>query len=104
MDKTLKKLRSRRGETLAETLVSIVILALSVSLLFVMLSASGKVSAASDGSENRFREALNAVEEQDQDAFAGEWDVKICPYGAEYGVTVKVDGYEKDGFKSYMPK
>ncbi len=40
----MKKLRSKSGETLAEMLVSIVILGLSIGLLVTMIMAAGKMT------------------------------------------------------------
>ena len=60
----IKKLRSTRGETLAEILVSIVILGLSIGLLLTMVMTSTKITQYARQADNDLMTELNAAEQQ----------------------------------------
>ena len=58
------KLRSTRGETLAEILVSIVILGLSIGLMLTMIMTSTKITQNAREADIKLIGELNAAEQQ----------------------------------------
>lgn len=64
MNKMIGKLRSTRGETLAEILVSIVILGLSIGLMLTMIMTSTKITQNARKADNDLMTELNAAEQQ----------------------------------------
>lgn len=57
--KLMHKLRSTRGETLAEILVSIVILGLSIGLLLTMVMTSTKITQSARTADEQLMKELN---------------------------------------------
>ena len=75
-------LRGRRGETMAEVLVAMLVVALAVMLLVSMVTTSGKVNVTARDKDAQFYDALSKVEKQDSTAqktpaAAGEYKVEI---------------------------
>lgn len=63
MPKRLKnKLRSHRGESLAEVLVAMLIIALSVMLLAVMVTTAGSINMQTRLRDEQFYKELSAAE------------------------------------------
>lgn len=60
-----KKLRSRRGETLTEILVSLAILVLSISLLVTMIMSAGKITEEVKTQDKNYNEEASAAERGD---------------------------------------
>ncbi len=58
----MKKLRSRRGETLTEILVSLAILVLSISLLVTMIMSAGKITEEVKTQDKNYNEEASAAE------------------------------------------
>ena len=56
------KLRSRRGESLAEVLVAMLIIALSVLLLAAMVSAAGAINMRTRARDEQFYKELSTAE------------------------------------------
>ena len=82
-----KKLRSRRGETLAETLVALLIIGLASAALAAMIGAAVHMSTASIKRDNELRAAVTALETgTGTETTAGT--VKVSVGGAEQDVTV----------------
>ena len=59
----MKKLRSKKGETLAETLVSLVIIMLAASMLFTMIGASSRLTKKAEAADTAFYAELSQAEE-----------------------------------------
>ena len=57
-----RKWNDRRGETLVEVLASILIGFLSVTLLFSMIMASGRMDQSAEEADRTFVESLNKAE------------------------------------------
>ncbi len=96
----IKRIKSRRGETLVEMLVSITILVLALSILSAML-------AAAYNSENAAREADKAFYKKElspAEAQTGTPEKEIVKIdGTTVHITMDVDIYsgEKGELKSY---
>ena len=94
-----KKLRSRRGETLSETLVAVLIVALSTVILATMTAASARLDRSADQVTAQFYDELTAAEACNDDDGApgsvrlsgalagGNTDVPVTFYGLEDGLT-----------------
>lgn len=89
MNKMIGKLRSTRGETLAEILVSIVILGLSIGLMLTMIMTSTKITQNAREADTKLIGELNAAEQQNGDDLIKTADVVISGNGTT--VTVSVD-------------
>lgn len=88
----LQKWKSQRGETLVETLASILIAALSVALLFTCVTASVQMHRISRRADEGYYDALSAAETQTGTALpgtaeltgsGGTVDLNIRLYGGE---------------------
>ncbi len=56
------KARSRKGETMAEVLVSLLVVTLAALLMATMVSTSGSINLAARKMDEKFYEALSKVE------------------------------------------
>lgn len=105
MKKIARKLRSRRGETLTEMLVSIVILGLSIAMMATMIITSTKITERSTAKDSEYRDQLSAAEAQDDsESTPGKGKVTITDKNgvSTSSVTVNVNIYGGDGeLKSY---
>lgn len=63
----MKKLRSRRGESLVEMLVSIAILGLSITLMLTMIMVSSRMTTRAREKDAEILEDLKYVEERPDD-------------------------------------
>ena len=101
MKKVMKRLKSKRGETLIETMAAILIFTLSSVMLFSMLtSASGINSTVKDA--QAVNQADIQVIEQQKDGVPGE--VTIHFDDADKGkYTVPVIEYHGADYYSYSP-
>ena len=75
--KRWNKLRSRKGETLTETLVAILLVGLASVVLASMISAASSMSAQALERDTALYEAVTAVETQPDEAKTGEADSKV---------------------------
>ena len=66
--RTLRKLRSRKGETLTETLVAILLVGLASVVLASMISAASRMGAQALEWDTALYEAVTAVETQPDEA------------------------------------
>lgn len=67
-----KKLRSRRGETLTETLAAILIVALSSAVLAAMIGAASRMSSAVLRQDKALYDAVTAAETRPNSARADD--------------------------------
>ena len=58
----MKKLKSKHGETLTETLVSILIIAMASALLATMVGVSARLTKRAEAADAQFYEELSAAE------------------------------------------
>lgn len=91
----IKKLRSRKGESLVEVLVSMLITVLSVSTLAMMIDSSAKLSKKSEETMQEYYEAGNTINRQETDAKTGTLTLK-GDNGETF--TFPVEYYENDTF------
>lgn len=102
-----KKPRSRRGETLVEILVAILIIAVAAGLFATMYSASMSINlSAREQDENMF-DAVGTLEEKIESGETGApGSVTYEPTGDGAGSTQRVDVevFTQDGMTSYHKK
>ena len=84
----MKKRLNHRGETLTETLVSILILTLSGLLLLTATMAANKVNQAAVKMDSDLREQLQYAEMQRYDVAYGAGTGSVTVNGEQYDVTV----------------
>lgn len=65
MRKIIRKLRSNSGETLVETMASILVFTLSSILLLSMIAAASKINYATKAADKQIAEELLVAEAQD---------------------------------------
>lgn len=104
--RTVNKLRSRLGETFVEVLVALLIVALATMLLASMVMASGSIDANTREQDEKFYDAVSALESGVIDTAAGGTVTKNETMTVEWGtggssVNVTVDINEQDGLKAY---
>ena len=90
-----KRRASTRGFSLSETLIGILIVALSSSLLVTMMLSTRSINDKTNQAATRFQEELNAVEIGSATADKKSGTVTIN------GVTVPVTFYEQGGLTAY---
>ena len=73
----VNKLRSRKGETLTETLVALLIVGLSSVVLASMIGAASRMGVQAKEQDEKLRDAVTAVETQPDEAKTGETDSKV---------------------------
>lgn len=118
MNKVIRKLKSRRGETLTEMLVSIVILGLSISMMVTMIITSTRMTEQTTTKDEEYQNQLSAAEKQDGKDGKGE-EVKVEdgtvtispitnpgePVSKVSPIKITVEIYGNDGsLKSYKVK
>lgn len=85
-----KKLRNTQGETLVEVLASLLICALSVTLLFGSIMAASRITRTAQETDKRYYEELSKAEEQK----AGEHLTN--PYGINSSAPVPITVQNED--------
>ena len=108
MKRIFKKLRSTRGETLAETLVSIAILGLSITLMLTMIATSAQITKKTRDKDQELVTELDAAEKQIV-PFKENVTVTITGTGstsgsAEVTVDLYADSTLDNPLISYLPK
>lgn len=92
----MKTRLNHRGETLTETLVSILILTLSGLLLLTATMAANKVNQAAVKMDTDLREQLQYAEMQRHELAYGAGTGRVTVNGKEYYVTVYSHPTSKD--------
>lgn len=77
----MHKLKSQRGETLVETMASILIAALSVALLFTCVMVSTQIDRMGQKADEAYYKALTAAETQTADADCPEKNGRVIIAG-----------------------
>lgn len=98
-----RKLRSRRGETLVETLAAILIVTLSSMALLAMLSAAARINTAAGAADAAFRTALTAAESRAAALEGGPVELTVDAYSYDvhfYGEAADPDAGEA-GLRAY---
>lgn len=86
----MRKLKNRSGETLIETLVSILIVTLASVVLVQMVITSVQISSKSGSADKDFSAALTAAEEESTKI--GQGTVTITGNGNTYSASVNYYG------------
>ena len=95
-----KKIRSRSGETMAEVLVALLIIALSSMLLVSMISTAASIDARTRERDKTFYEDLSRAETRTAaGGAAGTGEVIIT--GGSASQTIHVTIYGGNGLTSY---
>lgn len=91
-----KKLRSRRGESIAEVLLAVMVGALAIALFTVMLSSSAKIIMKNRTAMQEYVAGSNALVRNQASA---QYDVSAHPYSpaAEDCMTVTLQGVFTNG-------
>lgn len=100
MNKALKKLSSRRGETLAETLASVAVVALAAALAAAMLAAAFRINLAAKNADAAVISEYEAAESCEGEPILREKAV-IRLRGTAESVEVDVNVYGGDTLRSY---
>ena len=87
------KLRSKRGETLAEILVSIAILGFSIGLMLTMVMTSIRINQNSRKSDEILMTELNAAEVQDDENMIRTAKIRITDTDSANSVEIEVNLY-----------
>ncbi len=97
----IAKLRSRRGESLVEVLVSVLVGVLAVGLLASAIAASSQIDRSAEQKDEGFYEELSAAEAQESSTELGEVTVTLSD-----GTSIQfdVDYYGGDDIRSYKLK
>lgn len=96
------KLRARRGETLAEVLIALLVLGLSTVMLAGMLNTAGQLSANAQKRDEDFFQALNAMEERSPTKIHKETGkVTIIEENNALKCEIDVTVYTNDRMKAY---
>lgn len=108
MKRAFSKLKKRAGETLAETLVAIFVVAIACLLLAGMVHGSFSIDAYMREWDKEFYEKLNAAELKDTVADTGEITVTIedpaapAPPAVPETVEIPVEFYGGNGVWGYV--
>lgn len=101
----LKKLRSKKGETLAEILVAILIIAFGAALFAALFSAAFTMNKNARDADEQFYNAVKELEEALDNGTKGTIEQKDG--SVQYGggsVGADVDVFTKDGMSVYKAK
>lgn len=101
--KSAKKLRSTRGETMVEMLVSITLLVLAMSILGAMLAAAYHSDEAARAMDQKLEDELSLAErhsDSDPSKSLNGFAVITLDDGSEVRIPIKIHG-EDDALKSY---
>lgn len=96
----MKLIQNKKGETLLETLVAILILTVSAMLLAEVTASSTRINLDAEKVDKKYREDLEQVEKRET-PISGE--VTIQSGGTTYTYNVNYYG-DKSGFTSYATK
>lgn len=98
MKQLKRKLSSRRGDTLVEVLVSILVAGLSVALLVGMVATGAKFNAMARAEDEALYQELSAAE--GRTASLGQETLSLTVGGEKHNLTVEIYGTE-EGLTSY---
>lgn len=93
-----KKSKSRRGESLAELLIAVIIVALGCLLIATMYAASMSINIEAKKSDDGFYDALTEMEFSGGDGVNAS--VRLTD-GEGDNIEIPVKQYGNDGFSSY---
>ena len=102
MNKINRKLRSNSGESMAETLISLLVAALGILLLAGMIQASSNLIVSSNEKFRKYVEDENIIIEKDEDEKLGDGqvsltsgDIAIRFNREETGAAIDIEYFEK---------
>lgn len=107
MKNLMKKLRSRRGETLVEALCSVLIFTLASVGMYSMVMAANNINATAKEADRRHQEQMEIVEKAEGTSVDGFVTMTISKSSditntALATITVPVDIYEAEDLYSYF--
>ncbi len=95
MNRLTYKLKSRKGETLVESLASILIFTMSSIVMFSMVSSAGNINAKAKEMDQQIQTQLVAVEKGDPASRTGTGEVTMTLV-AKNGSTVEIAEVDVD--------
>lgn len=103
MKKLFKKIKSKKGETLVEVLVGILIIAFAAALFAGMYSATGNINMIAREQDAALYSAVADLEQKKEDSSAKKegGNVQITDEGGNNIGSVEVDVWSEDGMTSY---
>lgn len=107
MKRLTKKLRSRKGETLAEILIAILIIALGAALFAAMYTASLNINRSAREEDEKFHAAVDKLEEMirsngsDTHTKGTVHYTEVIDGGTGESNDVHVDIFQQDGMTVY---
>lgn len=108
MKRLKAKAMSKKGETLAEILIAILIIALAAGLFATMYAASMSINTAARQEDEKFYQAAKELEEKidSSDASENKGQITYTPAGANSGEAgtvppANVEMFEEDGMTVY---
>lgn len=107
MKKLFKKLRSKAGESLVETLCAILIFTLASVAMYSMVMAAGKINAEAKKADAEFQEKLTVVEKAEGDGIRGHVVMTIdsgdgTPPADRPSQVIYVDVYQIEDTNAYF--
>lgn len=105
MNKVLKRLKSRGGETLVESMAAILIFTFGSIIMLSMVTAAADINKAAKEADAKHRDQMATVEKGDG---AGTQGVIVFTYGSAgnaktESADVRVYSLEEDGLYAYYP-
>ena len=98
MNKIFKKLRSRAGESLVESMASIVIVTLASIVMYTMVTAAADINGTAKETDRMVQEQMAVAERAEDSSGTGTVRMFINVGGSEKAVaTVQVDIYGENG-------
>lgn len=98
----IRKLKSKKGESLAEILIAILIIAFGCMLIAAMYSASMSMNLDAQDADKDFYDAITKMESMGSGDKSGDLTVGITDEnGATEKGDIKVDRYGSGGLSSY---
>ncbi len=99
----MRKLRERKGETLAETLCAVLVLALAVALLAAMVSATLRLDRKTEQFAGKLYDAFSKAEKPQGSGTDGTVTVKIGEETANINVEFYGSGEQAASYRTKKP-
>ncbi len=94
MSNLMRKLKSRKGETLVESLASILIFTMASIVLYSLVTTAGHINGEAKKKDQQIQTQMVAVERGDPASLTGSGQVTMTLDGSEVEIAkVKVDIY-----------
>lgn len=105
MKRLIKKILSRRGESLVETLCAVLIFTLASVAMYSMVMASANINQTAKEMDSAIQSEMLTVEKADGNGSAGTVTMTLTQTGIEEAlaeIEVSVDVYQEGDLHSYF--